>query len=122
MKLQTSKGIENPLYRNYFSLPGLPKAKRQIKAEWIITIVSEYFNTTKELIINGNRKKPYIYYRQVTQYLLQELTDMHQKQIGDITGGKDHATVINSKKVINQLMDVYPKVAKDIETLKRMMA
>lgn len=64
---------------------------------------------TKEDYSIKTRKRDILYCRQVAHRLLREKTKMSLSTIGIMVGGKDHATVLNSIRVIQIEKDAYVK-------------
>ena len=60
--------------------------------------------------------------RHVTIYLLLEITELSTGRVGDILGGRDHTTVISSRKWVKTKMVREPLFASDIENLKAEIA
>ena len=53
------------------------------------------------------RKTNVVFARHLCFYFLKECTDLSLREIGEMFGGRDHSTVINGKKRIQELIDVY---------------
>lgn len=59
--------------------------------------------------------------RQIAMYLIRELTDVSLPQIGQLFGGRDHSTVINSLKRVEAMRDANPEVRTQLDRLRRMV-
>lgn len=57
--------------------------------------------------------------RQIAMYLVRELTDESLPQIGQLFGGRDHSTVINSLKRVEALRDANPEIRAQIDRIRR---
>jgi len=75
--------------------------------EPIFEIICQVAGITKEnMIINkNNRDKIYLFPRQVHLAILHATFKFTQEEAGRLYYGKDHATVINSIKSVNNLLD-----------------
>ena len=96
------------------------------KIEFIKDTVCNYFDVEPADIYIKSRRdnKPII--RQITQYLARLNTPISLDKIGKKTGGKDHATVYNScrkiEKLINNPQTPYnKKLAEDIRIINEML-
>ena len=84
--------------------------------EKIFTVVSNKYGTTKEEICSKTKKRDVAEPRHVCAYLISELTDYSQRQIGAYLG-RDRTTVINSIEVIKKMIMNDPSFEKDIKDL-----
>lgn len=73
---------------------------------------------TKEQIISKTRKREVVERRQIWQTMLLEFTGLSLSDIGSMTGGKDHATVLHSKKTINNLCESDKRVYNTVEFIR----
>ncbi|MCR4589427.1 MAG: chromosomal replication initiator protein DnaA [Lachnospiraceae bacterium] len=92
---------------------------RKITLDLIISEVASYYETTKEAIISKKRTKEKVLPRHVSMYLCRELTDEPYDVIGNYMGGRDHTTVINGYKKVNDNLSTNPSLSNDIENLKK---
>ena len=67
----------------------------KITPELILSTVSEHFNIPVSVIISTKRTGDILNARQTVMYLCRLLTDRSLSAIGEVVGGKDHATVYN---------------------------
>lgn len=70
-----------------------PDKNRQITPELILDIVSEHFDITIQDLKSSKRSSDIATPRQISMYLMRNLTDTPLKSIGIILGGKDHSTI-----------------------------
>ena len=71
-------------------------------------IICEYYNISFDLIKVHNKRREIVTKRQVLQYFLQNYTRLTLIEIGKKTGGNhvyNHATILHSKEVINDLIN-----------------
>jgi chromosomal replication initiator protein len=78
--------------------------------ERIIAAVAEFYGLSPEDLLSTKRKADVLLARQAAIYLMRENTGISLKKIGEIFGGKDHATVINSVRRIEKEIEVDPEL------------
>ncbi|HWP79415.1 MAG TPA: chromosomal replication initiator protein DnaA [Candidatus Acidoferrum sp.] len=78
--------------------------------ERIIAAVAEFYGLAPEDLLSAKRKADVLLARQAAIYLMRENTGISLKKIGEIFGGKDHATVINSVRRIEKELEVDPEL------------
>ena len=66
---------------------------RTITPRLIMEVVSEHFGFKTEELTSQKRNKDIAYPRQITMYLLRELTSLSLQQIGKELGNRDHTTI-----------------------------
>ena len=71
-----------------------------ITPDKILSTVSEHMNVPVADILSTKRSKDIATARQTVMYLSRNLTDKSLQAIGETVGGKDHATVYNGIKRI----------------------
>lgn len=76
------------------------------KLNQIIHLVCDYTGCDPATVKSKCRKTEIVVSRQITMFLLKEGTEMSNGDIGENMGGKDHATVIHSRKVISNAIDL----------------
>jgi len=81
------------------------EAAKENEPERIIEIVAEFFNLTKEDILNEKKTKEVARVRQIVMYFLRYHLNMPLKEIGKIIGGRDHSTVIHGIEKIENLLE-----------------
>ena len=74
--------------------------KETLDANKIISVVTDYFNLSKDDIIGKKKTKEIVSARQVCIYLITELLDLPLTAIGELFGGRDHTTIIHSRDKI----------------------
>ena len=78
-----------------------PDQAQVITPENIISIVCEHFGINEEDILSPKRNKEIVYPRQITMYLMRELTNCSLENIGLILGNRDHTTVMHGIEKIS---------------------
>jgi len=84
--------------------------------------VAEYFKIRVADLSSKNRKQTITRPRQMAMCLARELTSHSFPEIGDAFGGRDHTTVMNACKKINELKKADHKIAEDYSNLLRTLA
>ncbi len=83
----------------------------------ILDIVSNYYNITTSDLLSKNRKKKYVFPRQVAMYILKDLYDITYKKIGQIFNNRDHSTVIYSIEQISNDIQLDKTKKNDVDKL-----
>lgn len=91
---------------------------RAVDSAEVISAVCKHYGVSKEEILSKNRKKELIIPRQVTIYLIREMTHKSLPEIGKIMGGKDHTTIMHSHKKVEDLLKVDLLIKNDIENIR----
>ena len=78
---------------------------KSISISDIAKIVADYFEMTVEDMYKESRKREIVQARQFAHTMSVNFTKYTKDKIGKEIGGKDHATVIHSKKTIQNLCD-----------------
>jgi chromosomal replication initiator protein len=94
-------------------------AAKESEPEKIIEIVAEFFNLTKEDILNEKRTKNVALARQIVMYFLRHHLNLPLKQIGKILGGKDHSTVIHGIEKIEELIEKDESFKENVVEIER---
>ncbi len=84
--------------------------------------VAEYFKIRVSDLSSKNRKQTITRPRQIAMCLARELTSHSFPEIGDAFGGRDHTTVMNACKKINELKESDTKIAEDYSILVRTLS
>ena len=80
--------------------------EKKITPDIIIDKVAEYLGVEGMDIRGLNRKREFVYARDIAIYLCRDqIKDITQEKIGSFFGGRDHSTIINSCKKITVALD-----------------
>lgn len=90
-----------------------------ITPDRILDIVGNYYNVKVEELKGRKRPKNIAFPRMVSMYLTRKLTDLSLPKIGEQFGGKDHTTVINACKRIEEELDKNPEFEKTLAELEK---
>ena len=89
----------------------------------IINAVASYFGVTQQAIKGRKRDKKTALARQISMYLMREMSNMGLTAIGRVLGGKDHTTVAHGCDRISIHLEADPYIRRDLlnirETLNR---
>ncbi|MDE6026136.1 MAG: chromosomal replication initiator protein DnaA [Lachnospiraceae bacterium] len=88
-----------------------------ITPDIIIKTVSEHMNISQDDICSKKRSQDIATARQIVMYLCREYTVLALKSIGNAVGGKDHATVINGIKRVEEKLLVDPSFKATVDTI-----
>ena len=89
-----------------------------IEVEHIQKAVCDYYSIRKSDLISHSRKRSVVRPRQVAMSLSRQLTEKSLPEIGEFFD-RDHTTVINACKRIEELVSSDPKLREDISRLER---
>lgn len=82
-----------------------PNSVNEINIDYIIDIVAEHFEITKEDIISKGKTKNIAYPRQICMYLSKTLTGLTFSEIGKKLGNRDHSTIMHGAEKIMKDLD-----------------
>jgi chromosomal replication initiator protein len=68
----------------------------RLTPERVLTTVAEAYGVKPDALCGKRRTQSVVLPRQVTMYLLRQLTDLSLVEIGSVLGGRDHTTVMYS--------------------------
>jgi chromosomal replication initiator protein len=90
-----------------------------ITADDIIKVVCNYFNVKLYNLKSRKRTKSISLPRNVAIYLLREKLNISLQEIGEIFGGRDHATILYSIKVIEDKIKKDQEIKEMINTIHK---
>jgi chromosomal replication initiator protein len=79
--------------------------KAQVEPEVVLALVAKMFGVSVSDITGSSRKKELVQARQVAMYLLRKVLDLSFAHVGDLLGGKDHATAMYSVRKVTDLLE-----------------
>lgn len=92
--------------------------KTLLTPQYIIDFVCGYYRTPIDVVFTKTRKVEICLVRQIIQYLMHKHCSFGSAEIGKKTGGRDHATVLNSIKRIKDYLDSNRVFAEEMELLE----
>ena len=90
--------------------------EKKITPEYIIEACAKFYNVKKEDIFSEKRTKDVAFARQVSIYIIREITNFSFPKIGSFFG-KDHATAIYAIKQVTKAMENDISIKINIEGL-----
>jgi chromosomal replication initiator protein len=99
----------------------VPEEKKVISPNMIIDSIASYFNISADDIKGEKRNKKIAYPRQLSMYLIREMTNTKLEDIGEILGGRDHTTVMHGVKKIESSFSENSSIESDINNIKKMI-
>jgi chromosomal replication initiator protein len=111
------QGIRINELERMLKMENIDKDEQVIKAAHLAirSVFSEY---RPEWVVISTRKRDVVELRQMFQWLCRNKTTLSLQKIGQICGGRDHSTVINSCRVVDNLMSYDKRYARNLETVK----
>ncbi len=83
----------------------------------ILDVVSNYYNISTTEMLAKNRKRKFVFPRQIAMYILKEVYNLTYKKIGQIFNNRDHSTVIYSIEQISNDIQTDKDKKNDVEKL-----
>ena len=90
---------------------------RRVSPEIILEKVGDYFDVSVEDLKKGKRNKALVTPRQISMYLVRELTELSLPEIGKFFGAKHHTTVLYATKKIKKDLKLDKKLKLIINSL-----
>jgi len=94
-------------------------ASRKVSIEYIQKIVADHFEIKISDILGKTRPKNIANPRMVAMYLSRDMTEHSLPEIGDAFGGRNHATVINAVKKVEQMCSRDEDMKRNVSVIKR---
>jgi chromosomal replication initiator protein len=91
---------------------------QEITIDYVLRIVSDYYQINEETILSNTRKREIVQARQIAMYLSKQFTKSSLKSIGAQLGNKDHATVLHAYRTVNNLIETDRHFKGQIEELE----
>lgn len=88
--------------------------QKRITPNKILKEVSKFYGITIKDIKGNRRLKPFVIPRQISMYLLRDMTEIGFQSIGALLGGRDHSTVLHGVAKVDHLMQNGSNLKTDI--------
>lgn len=95
------------------------KNKMVTTPQKIIDTTCVYYAIKQKDLKGKRRLKEVVRPRQITMYLLRDLTELPLTQVGDLLGGRDHTTVMHGVEKIRKLMGENLQVREQVNVIKQ---
>ncbi len=89
-----------------------------VTPEGIRETTARHFLTDADTLVSRKRDQRTSNARHIAIYLTREMTNLSLPQIGELYGGRDHSTVLNSIDTIEGRLSVDPEVTTAVDTLR----
>jgi len=86
--------------------------------EEIFDTVSKYYQIGKRVLLGESRARPIARPRQILMYLLRTELQIPFEEVGRLTGGRDHSTVMHAVNKITSLASTNVQIREDILGIK----
>ncbi|SES90586.1 chromosomal replication initiator protein [Pseudobutyrivibrio sp. C4] len=96
-----------------------PDMPREITPQLVLEVVSEHFNVSVDQLTSKNRYQSVVRPRHIAMYLCKTMTSCSLTAIGKLLGGKDHATISNGAKKIEEEMLIDQELKRQVEAIKK---
>lgn len=96
-----------------------PNHTKILTPEYIISAVAEQYVVSVNDIIGNKRNAKVVMPRQISMYLIRELTDTSLKSIGKYLGNRDHSTIKHGIEKVEKDIETNDNVRKAVESLKK---
>ncbi len=94
---------------------------RRIKIEDILRIISRHYGVSKGDLLSQRRHRSVVWPRQIGMFLAKQLTARSLPEIGRRFGGRDHTTVLHAIRKIEGEITKNPRLADELEELKKLL-
>lgn len=94
-------------------------AERKVAPAKILEAVCTYYNVDNKDLASPNRRKEIVGPRQITMYLLRQLTPTPLIQVGALLGGRDHTTILHGVEKIENEVRQNGKVRQDVINIRQ---
>jgi chromosomal replication initiator protein len=96
-------------------------------AKRVLRFVAHYYDQPlDELMVRGGKTQPLAQQRHIAMWLIRNDTDLSYPSIGNVFGGRDHATIMYGVKRVNALLKANTRAAdtarQDITAIRRLLA
>lgn len=95
--------------------------KAQVEPDVVITMVARVFGFGIEQLAGASRKKELVRARQVAMYLLREELELSYPNIGQLLGGRDHATAMHSVRRVAELLEKDDDLKRQVDRLREQL-
>ena len=117
MENKTNIKYTHSIVSNIFK--NLEVDKFELTPSRIISVIASYYKINKSDITGKSRKKEFIFPRHLSIYLVRQITNLSQTQIGKLFGNRDHSTVINAIKNIDKKIKIDKASKLVLKTIER---
>jgi hypothetical protein len=113
--------MENKIDITRKMLSNSKKMKQDRMIKYIITVVGMYLDIDEFYVVTNNRKREYIYARQMAIYLILKYSTATLDRTGEIFNGKNHATVLHAKRQMMNLIETDKLISKQVKEVENII-
>ena len=84
----------------------------------ILEKVCQHYGVNQQQVFSKSRKRDFVQVRQVSMYLAQKYTKMPASRIGQLIGGRDHATVLHSCTTVEKRLKVDKAFVNELNSIE----
>ena len=99
----------------------LAQGRRQVSIEEIQKTVANFYRIPMKDLLGKSRQRSLVVARHAAISLAKELTTLSLKDIGNAFDGRDHSTVLNACKNVQDLIDKDDSFAQDYQNLRQQL-
>jgi chromosomal replication initiation ATPase DnaA len=85
-----------------------------ITADYVINNIARHSGIDRDVMLSSTRDGDIVKFRQIAQFYIKTLMPLSNRQVGELTGGKDHATVMHSCKTVKNLVETDKEYRKEM--------
>lgn len=97
----------------------IKQTPKEVSIDEIQKVVADFFKISIEEMNSRSRKRDIVQARQIAMYFAKKYTPFSLTMIGQHIGNKDHATVLHSCKIVNDLLETDKKFRQYIEDMDK---
>lgn len=94
---------------------------RKVPADKVIEKICEYYQVGKRSLLGKGRTKDVVKPRQILMYILRTHLQLSLEEVGRVTGGRDHSTVMHNVDKVTLLSSSNVDISGDILRIKNML-
>ena len=94
----------------------------RITCENIINLVIQTFGVDMKSLNSKSRKKEIVQARQAAMHLSHQFTTLSVVRIGEVIGGRDHATVLSAFKKVDDMLATDPSFTEKYRAVEKQLS
>lgn len=102
-------------------LADMAPPKAQIEPQALLALVARQFGISLEDLTGAKRKQEMVRARQVAMYLLRQELDLPFARIGELFGGRDHATAIHGVRKIAEALEADEELQRQLSAAQEQL-
>ncbi len=106
-------GIAEKALEDFFASPSY----KAITPKLVTDVVCDYYDIKEDDIKGQKKSRDIAFPRQISMYILRDITDMSCLKIAEFFGKKDHTTIMYAEEKIRKQMKEDPNLKREIEDI-----